>query len=251
MAPLRKEMVMQKRMQSWTRWWTPWALGLALMAGTSAGAATGSWEAMQAGSTDRESVQTWTRQVEGMAVKQFRGVTEVHYTVLGVLALLADVRNMPTWVFQCQSASHPDALPPDHIYMRFKGVWPASDRDVLFKTVVTQDNEGRVVVDSQEVAAYPEQPGYVRMPRLHNVFRLTPLKAGWTKVEFDTLVDLGGMVPSWLANLVSTKAPIVTLNGMRQQLPGAPYQIKTSESLPRHFDNGSIKLPAWHLMPAP
>lgn len=207
------------------------------------------WEVARQGQ-GREDVSTWVRSVDGMAVKAFKGVTEVHQNTLTLLALLADIPGLRNWVYQCQSSVQPDKYSADHTYARFKGIWPASDRDVLFRSTVTQQADGSVVVDSQQVEGYPPQEGFVRMPYLHNTFRLVPLKGQWTRVEFETQVDLGGLVPTWLANAVSTKAPLVTLEGLKAQVGQARYQIKSVQELPVHYHKGKpVDLPAWHLQP--
>lgn len=211
----------------------------------------GNWQPIQQGS-GREDINTWVRPVEGLPVKAFRGETEVPYTVPVVLAVLADVRNLANWVYQGQFSDHIATLTPDHIYMRFNGVWPADDRDVLIHIKVHQQGEA-IVVDSRGVdGLVPKNINYVRIPRLHNTFKLTPLKAGWTRIEFETQVDPGGWVPSWLANMVATKAPLVTLQGLRSQLSKPKYQIKSMSELPANYPvEGTPTLPDWHFKSAP
>jgi hypothetical protein len=209
------------------------------------------WEPAQQGQ-GREGISTWVRTVDGMAVKAFRGVTEVHHNTLAVLALLSDIPNLASWVYQCRSSEQPEGLSPDHTYARFKGMWPASDRDVLFKSTVSQLPDGSVLVDSRQVEGYTRQNDFVRMPFLHNSFRLVPLQGGWTRVEFETQIDLGGLVPTWIANLVSTKAPIVTLEGMKRQLPTARYQVKSIDELPAYYLKGKpLVMPPGHMDGAP
>jgi len=213
-------------------------IGSAAMAqGSTAG-----WEPMNQ-SAGREAVNTWSRPVEGMTVKAFRGVTEVPHNALSVLAVLSDTRALPAWVFQMESAQTPEGQPADRVYARFKGIWPASARDVLFRTSVSQGKDGVILVESRQVEGMPPQEGYVRMPYLNNVFRLTPLDGGWTRVEFETAIDLGGMVPGWLANAVSTRAPLVTLQKLHQQIKKPAYQIKSPAELPGHYGRGLIVLP--------
>lgn len=232
-------------MKAWMR--PAWAVAAAVMlASSSSWAEPRAWEPMNQ-AQGREAVNTWSRPVDGMTVKAFRGVTEVPYNVLSVLALLADTKALPNWVFQMQSAETPAGQSPDRVYARFKGIWPASDRDVLFRTSVTQGKDGVVLVESHQQDGMPAQDGYVRMPYLNNVFRLTPLDGGWTRVEFETTIDLGGLVPGWLANAVSTRAPLVTLQGMHQQLKKPAYQIKSPAELPGHYGRGFLVLPERHL----
>ncbi len=224
-------------------------LGL-VAAATALGATTAraeDWDSLRQ-AQGREDVSTWVRPVEGMAVKAFRGVTEVHANAWSVLALLADTPNLANWVFQGKTSEHPADQPPDQAWLRFKGVWPASDRDVTIRTTVSQQADAVIVVDSRQVDAQPAQACCVRITVLHNVFRLTPLRAGWTRVEFETLIDLGGLVPAWIANLVSTKAPLATLQAMQQQLKKAAYQGKSASDLPTFYHHGgTFVLPAEHL----
>ncbi len=229
------------------------ALGLLVAACTLLGAplarAADTWETMRQ-AQGRDDVSTWVRPVEGMAVKAFRGVTELKANAWTVLALLADTPNLASWVFQGQRSEHPDGLPPEQAHLRFKGVWPASDRDVLIRTAVSQQPSGVIVVESRQVEGLPPSDCCVRIPFLRNVFRLTPLKGGWTRVEFETQIDLGGQVPAWLANLVSTKAPLVTLQNMHQQVKKAAYQGKTATDLPSFYHRGALfVLPEDHLKP--
>lgn len=225
------------------------SLALAMSSSTlapSAWAATGPWEPVKQG-TAREDVSTWVRSVDGMAVKAFRGSTEVNQSALTVLALLADTQNLPSWIFKCASAQHPAGYGHDHTYARFKGIWPASPRDALFKRVVTQEPGGAIFIETREVAGYPPAADHVRIKSLHNIFRLTPLKGGWTKIEFETQVDLGGMVPGWLANLVSTEAALVTLEGLKREVTKPKYKIKSLAELPDYYQRSkSITLPADH-----
>ena len=225
-------------------------LALCLL-GASAPALTAShdWEPVRQGQ-GREDVSTWVRSVDGMTVKAFRGVTEVHYSALTVLALLADTNGLNNWVYHCKSSGPIDKFPADQTYARFKGIWPASDRDVMFRSTVSQQADGSIVLDSNQVEGYPQQDGHVRMPYLHNTFKLVPLKGNWTRVEFETQVDLGGLVPDWLANAVSTKAPLVTLEGLRKQVALPRYQVKSFGELPAHYHKGKpMVLPEGHLAP--
>ncbi|MES2089091.1 MAG: hypothetical protein V4532_03780 [Pseudomonadota bacterium] len=221
------------------------SIGLACMAVVAHAAAP--WEVVKQGE-GREGISTWARPAEGMAVKEFKGVTEVHYSILSVMALVGDTSNLNNWVFNCKLAEHPAGLPADQKYMQFKGIWPASDRDALVKTVASQKEDRSVVVATGHVGGYPVREDFVRMPYLANEFRLTPLKDGWTRVEFETRVDLGGLVPAWLAGIVSTKAPLVTLEGLQRELKKPKYQaVKSPKELPTEFWRGApMVVPDFH-----
>lgn len=219
-----------------------------LITGGLAQAAPPTWEPVHK-SDEREGIQTWVRPVEGQALKAFRGVTEMPHTALAVLALIADIPHLHKWVYQCRSARQLKDRPPEQTYARFRGIWPASDRDVLLVTQVQQQADGSIVVDSRHVDGFPLSEDFVRMPSLHNTFRLTPLKGRWTRIEFETQVDVGGMIPSWLANLVATDAPLHTLRDMRKRLNDHDqYQIRSMDELPSYYLQGQpLVLPPEHL----
>jgi START domain len=205
------------------------------------------WEPIEQGK-GREDINTWTRHVDGMAVKAFKGEAEVHQTIPVILAVLADIPNLPTWIFMCQSAEQPAGISPDHTYARFKSIWPTSRRDVLMQTSVSQQDDGSVLLESNQSDGLPRYEDFVRIPYMHNTFRLTPLKGGWTRLSFETQVDLGGMVPAWIINMVATKAPILTIEGLRKQMKQAKYQIKSIDELPAYYLKGRpLVIPLDHL----
>ncbi|MFZ4550501.1 MAG: START domain-containing protein [Aquabacterium sp.] len=208
--------------------------------------AAGEWQNIQSGANRRDAVQAWVREVDGSPVKEFRGQTEAHYSVLSTLALITDPRQMCAWIFQCASATQPSDRPADHVYLRFKGAWPTADRDLLARARIRQDSDGSIVVDSREVSDYPVQAGVIRIPHLRNQFRLTPLKGGWTRIEFRTRVDLGGQVPAWLANFVSTQAPIATLEAIHRQLAKQPQSERSLAGLPAYLGS-EVTIPPWHI----
>ncbi|WP_374257159.1 START domain-containing protein [Aquabacterium sp.] len=213
---------------------------------TQSALASGEWQAIQSSNERRESVQAWVRDVEGSPIKDFRGQTEVPYSVLSTLALITDPRQMCSWIFQCAAASQPADRTADHVYLRFKGAWPSSDRDLLTRARIRQESDGTIVVDSREVGDYPTQAGAIRIPYLRNQFRLTPLKGGWTRIEFRTRVDLGGQVPAWLANFVSTQAPVATLEAIHRQLSRQPMSDRSMAGLPAYLGS-EVTIPPWHI----
>lgn len=191
------------------------------------------WQPMN--QTDkRTEVDTWVRKVSDTPVKAFRGVVEVRQNMVAVMDVLTDVSRFDEWIFHCQSAKRVRSEGEERIYMRFDGIWPVKDRDVLFGNTLSQDPKtGVITLHSQDIkGVYPEQDGYVRIPDLDNHFIVTPLEDGWTRVEFRTFIDLGGYVPAWLANMVSTNAPQDTLAGLRELVKQQPYRDATPADLP-------------------
>jgi len=230
-----------KKATGWTRPVRVSALAVNLM--LSAGSMAADWETVNEGSA-RTDISTYEKAMEDSPVKAFRGVTEVQAPVLSVLAVMADASACSEWLYQCQSLELRDN---DQAYIRFKGIWPAKDRDALIKTRTTQNEEtGAITLASHAVDGEPEQEGYVRVAALEDQFILTPLDNGWTRIEFETFIDPGGNVSS-VANVISHKAPQETLQGLREMAGSEAYQnAKLDSALKRYPELKGMDLPQSH-----
>ena len=192
-----------------------------------------SWDVTRQGSA-RGEVTTYAKQVEGSPVKAFKGVVELQASPTSVLAVITAVDTFPEWIFQNQDAERLSSEHKERILMSFHGIWPVSDRDVVLANTLSQDPESRVItLHSVNAAGFiDERDGFVRIPSLDNQFTISPLADGWVEVKFETFVDPGGSVPVWLANLVATKAPYVTLEGIKEQLQKPRFANATRDALP-------------------
>jgi hypothetical protein len=192
-----------------------------------------SWKISQEGEV-RGDVTTYVRDVSNSPVKAFKGIVEVEASVTSVLAVITAVDTLPEWIFQSQSAKRLSMEGREEIYMRFNGIWPVSDRDVvLANTLIQHEETGSITLHSVNAeGVLGKQKGYVRIPALDNKFIITPMDNGWVRVQFETFMDLGGSVPVWLTNLVSTKAPLETLEGLKAQLEKPRFANATRKDLP-------------------
>lgn len=206
---------------------------LALMLPALAAASTEEWTQTRSGEF-RGDISVWTRDIPGQSLKAFRGRVDMPYTMLEILAALADIEQFPEWVFQCSEAAHRTDLGDDVVYIRIKGIWPVNDRDAVTRTRLTQLPDSRAISIHTwaDNALLPEQKNTVRMPQLENLFILEPQKDGWTRVTFQTFANPGGYIPFWVANMVTTRAPLDTLSDLREHLKNSKYHISSYRELP-------------------
>lgn len=204
--------------------------------GSAAFAEVHEWELVQE-AEERDDVTTWTRKVDGFTLKAFKGQIEVPYSMLVVMAVIADVERFPDWVFQCDYGRLMTEIDNNVAYVHIKGIWPVSDRDVVTVTNPVQDPETLTITLKTEATGglYPHQEGKVRIPALDNVFILEPMEDGWTRLTFETFVDPGGFIPGWLANMVAIRAPKDTLEGMYRIMNEPEYHISSTDDLPDDF----------------
>ena len=179
-------------------------------------------------------ITTWKKSLPGKSLDAFKGETIVPYPMLTVLAVMADIANYPSWVFQCDSAEFLSRLGPNIARIRVNGIWPVNDRDAVLRNTLRQD-PATLAITIHSVAAprlMPEEDGVVRMPALDNDFVLTPLSATSTRIAFTTFADPGGLIPAWLANFVAVSAPFNTLRDMKKRMALPQYHISRIEQLP-------------------
>ncbi|TVP59178.1 MAG: hypothetical protein EA349_03580 [Halomonadaceae bacterium] len=212
-----------------------WAFNIALvLLANPLAVADTEWETVKRAS-ERGEVATYARPVSGSPVNQFKGVMEVPYSMLSAIAVISDVPNFKNWIFNCQGAEkRPEEWGNEYIHIRIDGPWPSRDRDILVSTHYSQDPETHIVtVHTQKAGGIlKHQEGYVRMTHLDNYFFVEPLDDGWTRITFETLVNIGGRIPSWLSNMVSTRAPLQTLEGLKAQMARDKYRHATTDMLP-------------------
>lgn len=192
------------------------------------------WRSVREG-RERGDVTTHARSVEESPVNMFRGVVEVPHPLVTVMAVISDVASFDDWVFNCHGTEMRDEeWGREYARIMISGIWPVRDRDVVVRSYYEQDPDTlAVTVFSRAVQGIAaEHEDYVRVPALNNIFRFEPLDDGWTRVTFQTFVDPGGRVPVWLSNLVSTRAPLQTLQGMKAQMDKAAYQLNSPDELP-------------------
>lgn len=192
------------------------------------------WQVRQQ-SDDPSEIQTFVSEVEGEAIKAFKGIVQLPYSQAQIIAALTDFAAVPDWVYQCKeiqtgiSDSDPLAM-----YLRFNGIWPVADRDVVVTGGASRDETtGTIHLYSRNAAIQFDAKGRsVRIPKLDNRWQLVPLANGWTEVHFQTFVNVGGLIPAWIANMVANDAPVKTLNGLRGLLESGNYDYHSIAEIP-------------------
>lgn len=193
-----------------------------------------------------DNITTWKKSLPGKSLDAFKGEITVPYSMLTVLAVMADIEQYPSWVFQCHSAKFLPRLGPNIAYLYISGIWPVSDRDAVLRNTLKQDPT-TLAITIHTVGAprlMPDKKDVVRMPALDNSFVLTPITSTETRLTFTTFADPGGMIPAWLANFVAVSAPYDTLRDMKKRMALSQYHITRIDQLPILLPGAeNIKLP--------
>lgn len=176
-----------------------------------------SWELRK----NEKGIQVFTREVEGSALLEFRGIVTVDQKIDEVVAFYEDWARMPEWFHQCIESKLLEEKSPDSkiLYFAIDLPWPVKDRDSVYHRVRTKGQDGGVEYHASAMNdLYPSQKDRVRMPAVSGMWRFTPLADGRTEVYYQQHGDAGGFIPAWLMNKLVVNIPYNTLSSLREAL---------------------------------
>jgi hypothetical protein len=188
---------------------------------------TAQWELI----SDRDGIQVYTRHTENSQLKTFRGVTRITLEDENALvALLEDHDSVPKWMHFVDGAEELGRDSPLKRYMRFttEVPWPLTDREAVVQTDISQritPGEEQITIHiSNRPERIPTNPDYVRFPEMGGMFKLQRLGDRQVEITYQLVMDPGGYVPVWLANIMLRDAPYFTLLKLRRFIRNPEYQ---------------------------
>jgi hypothetical protein len=205
-APLRDELEREKKM-------------IAVTAALLLFAAEPAWEEI----AFEDGIRVWQRKIPDSSLVEFRGQARVPASLRKILAVLQDQKRKTEWMHRCveNRLVHYKALGHMVLYNRTGSNFPlVADRDVVVETSLRySEAERKVQIEARNVqhANAPEVDGVVRMPKLLLTWDLVALSREETEVTYQVQADPGGLLPSWVVNLVSEKIPFHSIEGLRRQ----------------------------------
>lgn len=168
-----------------------------------------------------DGIDVYTRPVAGSDIREFRGEGIVGVGIDAVVELLRDSSRFKDWF---PETSESKLLERDgaitYQYSVMSTPWPISDRDNIFRTVLTRDETtGRVDISVEAAPnAHPEQPRLHRVTRANGSWQLTPDGPNKTHVKFIMHLEPGGGIPDWMVNARIVATPFEALVNMRLAL---------------------------------
>lgn len=179
-------------------------------------------------SRDRRDIKVYTRRVEGIDFKQYRGLVIVDASLSSLVALFEDHSAAQDWIDTCRSIELVERIAPNESisYSYNPAPWPAKDRDAAVHNLITQDPETLVVRIVQQAVPdrVPPNRKAVRVKRIEGLWIFNPLGEKETEVIYQVLTDPGGGIPAWLVNAVAISQPFNTLEGLRDLAPSDKYK---------------------------
>lgn len=178
--------------------------------------------------TDRDGVKVYRQDEGDSRLKTFRGVARMpvdDFKAIGVLMddydSVADFMHMVSEIRDVKRYSHDKR----DVYVTTRLPWPVSDRDAPLRVSFYQEADSYdLVMPIALNPGMPEQKGYVRMPMMEGYYRFSPVAPGEVEVTIEVILDPGGAVPAWIANIILRDIPYFSLKRLRRVINQPRFQ---------------------------
>lgn len=181
--------------------------------------------------SDRNGIQVYMRHREDSRLKTFRGEMRIPLAdEYALSSVLNDYHNFPRWLHFVDHAHELDRDGPLQRWLRFttRLPWPLRDREAVLEVnvrqQVTPDGEIMSVALSGAPDQLPPNRDYVRFPEMEGEFTMQRLGDDEVLVRYQLVLDPGGYIPAWLANILLRDAPYFTLERLRRIVKEPAHQ---------------------------
>lgn len=179
--------------------------------------------------TDRDGIKVYMAHHDDARIKTFRGVSILpmeDFKSIG--AFMDDYDFVASWLHMVSEIKDLGRASPfdRQVYITTRLPWPVSDRDTPLWVGLTQDPDTHAVripfhhLDGR----LPEKDAFVRIPNMEGFFLWTPLEPGKVEFTFQVVLDPGGYIPAWLANLILRDIPYFSIKRLRRVINLERYQ---------------------------
>lgn len=175
-------------------------------------------------------IRVYLRDTPGASYKRFYATTRVQARLSSVVAVLSDVPAMPQWIARMTQARQLRREGNREVWIHsvYRLPYPFLEREAVLHSSFRQDASGAVEITTRaEAGKVAANARRVRLTRLYSLWRLTPEKNGFVKIELWGEGDPGGYVPPMLFNYNLPDEPAQTLRHLQQMLTRDKYRART------------------------
>ncbi len=181
--------------------------------------------------SERNGIQVYMKHRDESRLKTFRGTTR--FTLkdeYALVALMNDYAAYPKWLHFIDSAEEFDRQGPLDRSLRFTTQlpWPLADREAVLRAKVHQtlnDEEESVMIELiNRPDALPPNNDYIRFPEMWGKLGFTRIGNDEVEMIYEIILDPGGYIPAWIANILLRDAPYFTLERLRRIVMKPEYQ---------------------------
>lgn len=178
--------------------------------------------------TDKDGVKVYRAHTDDSPIKTFRGETDVSLEDFrSIGAIMDDYDFVSSWLHMVSEIEGFKRPSPHRreVWLTTRLPWPVADRDVVLEVLMEQDLETYTVrMPFRQVVRIPDKDKYVRVPRMDGYLEFAPIEPGRIHLTIEVILDPGGRLPAWLANLILRDIPYFSLKSFRNVANTERYQ---------------------------
>ena len=176
------------------------------------------WEQIK----NEDGITVYRAKISNTPIVAFKGKVIINASAKKVLWVLADRQHRREWVDRLDINEDLEVKSKLEriIYQSFKMPLFLSNRDMVYRTVLTRDQKTRAYKFQMNSVAHPKAPKTVgvRAKLINSSYIVKPISENQSEVVVEILSDPKGLLPVWLINLVQKSWPLKTLRGLRNQV---------------------------------
>ena len=168
-------------------------------------------------------VEVFEKKVNGKVA--FRGIGEIEGDPAKLVGVLENPARWKDWIDNFQSGRLLEKKTDYHkvFYQSFDFPFPVSDRDLIYESKISCEDQGRTVrveMHSVRHALAPKTVG-VRVNLTYASYRMEVIGKERMVVVFETMSDPGGTIPEFMTNWATRSYPVTLFEGLRREIKRA------------------------------
>jgi hypothetical protein len=184
---------------------------------------------------DKDGIKVYTRDSDKSAFDEFRATMQLNQSIHSFVAVIRDVESLHEWAYNVKNA-RPLKMMGDSLQYYYSEVsipFPFTDRDGIYRNSYTwKSDSSLLIIDIDILPVYIEKKeDLVRIPFGKGFWRVKVLGDRLIDITFQMVVDPGGGVPSWMANIFIDDTPTYTLTKLREVIVKEKYQNRKFDFL--------------------
>lgn len=174
---------------------------------------------------DKDGVKVYSLKVPGDRIVKFKTIIQGSWSLSQMAALHLVDDNLETckdWFPNCVEFKR--IMEFDSVKLYDVDLWvlasppPFADRELLLRTIVSQDEESKVVTLDVigSPTTLPVKKGRIRVQQMHAKWQFTSIGNGKSELELIQNLSMGGLIPYFLLNMFGADE---NFKFMRDELP--------------------------------
>jgi hypothetical protein len=168
---------------------------------------------------NKDSIQVYSCPTQNSKYKTIKVDFALNASYAQLVAMLMDIDHLGEWQYRTTSARLLKKINDHEIIYHTEVNAPVIDnRDFVIHLKIGENeiNHQRTITAISLPDYIPKVKNVVRVPMSKAIWKIREEKKGRLSVEYVIEIDFGGVIPAWVVNSLSHKAPYETFKSMRE-----------------------------------